>query len=206
MPWLFLLLAYLVGAIPTSYIGGRLVRGIDLRAHGSGNLGATNTFRVLGWKAALPVLIVDVAKGWFPAAWFVHWDGSPAAAWALAYGAAAVLGHVFSPYVAFKGGKGVATSSGMLLALAPFAVLVGLVVWLVVVFATRIVSLASLAAAAVVPVVVYFVYGVGPIFGLCIAVAVFIVFAHRANVGRLLRGEENRFSRNGERKEGEAGG
>ena len=202
MSWLLLVVAYLIGAIPSSYVGGRLVRGIDLRRFGSGNLGATNAFRVLGWKVALPVVIFDILKGWFPTFFFPLWDGvAPAASgalgggWAYAYGCAAILGHAFSPYVAFKGGKGVATSSGMLIALAPWALLAGFLTWLTLVFTTRIVSLSSVAAALVVPVVVAFVYGIGPVFWVCVGVAAFVVFAHRSNLKRLARGEEARFGR-----------
>ena len=111
MTWLLLAAAYLTGAFPTSYVVGRM-RGIDLRQHGSGNLGATNAYRVLGWRAAIPIFIVDIAKGWFPTFAFPLWDGSPQWEWALAYGAAAILGHVFPVYVRFRGGKGVATSAG----------------------------------------------------------------------------------------------
>lgn len=195
MNWALLVLSYLIGAIPSSYIGARVVRGIDLRAHGSGNLGATNAFRVLGWKVALPVLLFDIFKGFFPTFFFPGWDGVDAAGWAFAYGCAAIVGHVFSPYVAFRGGKGVATSAGMLLALAPAALLAGLGTWIAMVWITRIVSLSSIVAATVVPVVVVFVYGIGPVFWICMAVALFVVFAHRSNLRRLARGEEPRFGR-----------
>lgn len=194
MTWLLLLAAYLFGATPTSYLVGRMVRGIDLREHGSGNLGATNAFRVLGWRAAVPVMLVDVAKGWFPTVWFAVWDGAPAE-WALAYGAAAILGHVFSPYVGFRGGKGVATSAGVFLALAPWAVLIGFIVWGVTVTLTRIVSAASLLAALVLPLAV-FATNEPPIeLGLAVALSAFVIYAHRANIRRLLRGEETRFGR-----------
>lgn len=195
MTWVLLLAAYLVGATPTSYLAGRMLRGIDLREHGSGNLGATNAFRVLGWKGALPPLIVDVLKGWIPTAFFAGWDGAVAAEWALAYGAAAILGHVYSVYVRFRGGKGVATSAGVLVALAPWAVLVGFLVWAGLVFTLRIVSVASMAAAISVPVVVYLTEGAGPILWLVVALAAFVLFAHRSNIARLLRGEEHRFTR-----------
>lgn len=194
MSGLLLLAAYLLGATPTSYIAGR-IRGIDLRRHGSGNLGATNAFRVLGWKAATPIFIIDIAKGWFPAAFFPLWDASPRAEWALAYGAAAILGHVFSVFVRFKGGKGVATSAGVFLALAPYAVLAGLVVWAVIVYATGYVSLASIAAAALLPPLVFGLRGASPVFWVSLALALFVVYAHRANIRRLLRGEEHRFRR-----------
>lgn len=195
MTWLFLLAAYLLGATPTSYLMGRLVRGIDLREHGSGNLGATNAFRVLGWKAALPVMFVDVAKGWFPTIFFPRWDGAPALEWALAYGAAAIVGHVFSAYVGFRGGKGVATSAGVFLALAPWAVLIGFIVWGITVTLTRIVSLASILAALVLPVAV-FVTNEPPFeVGLSLALTAFVIYAHRANIRRLMAGEEARFGR-----------
>ncbi|HUE76575.1 MAG TPA: glycerol-3-phosphate 1-O-acyltransferase PlsY [Longimicrobiales bacterium] len=193
MTWLLVLAAYLIGATPTSYLVGRMVRGIDLREHGSGNLGATNAFRVLGWRAAVPVMLVDVAKGWAPTVLFPQWDGVPVAEWALAYGAAAILGHVFSLYVGFRGGKGVATSAGVFLALAPWAVLIGFIVWGVTVTLTRIVSLASLLAAVVLPVAV-FVTNEPPIeLGLAVGLSAFVIYAHRTNIQRLLRGEESRF-------------
>ncbi|HUF12228.1 MAG TPA: glycerol-3-phosphate 1-O-acyltransferase PlsY [Longimicrobiales bacterium] len=200
LPWVLLAASYLLGAIPSSHIGGLLLRGLDLRRHGSGNLGATNAFRVLGWKVALPVLLFDIFKGWFPTFAFPMWDRvAPAAwaggGWAFAYGCAAIVGHVFSPYVAFKGGKGVATSSGMLLALAPWGLLAGFLTWITLVWSTRIVSLSSVIAAAVVPLVVALVYGVGAVFWLCVGVALFVVFAHRSNLKRLARGEEARFGR-----------
>ncbi len=191
---LLILAAYLTGAIPTSFIVGR-IRGIDLRTHGSGNLGATNVFRVLGWRAAVPVFIVDIFKGWFPTFCFPLWDRADITLLALAYGAAAIVGHVFSIYVRFKGGKGVATSAGVLLALAPLAVLVGLVVWSTLVFTTGFVSVGSIVAAVLLPFVVLAQQGTSPVFGLSLGLAAFVVFAHRSNIKRLLRGEEPSFRR-----------
>lgn len=197
MIWAFLLLAYLVGATPTSYLAGRLVYGIDLRERGSGNLGATNVFRVLGWRAAVPVGLVDVAKGAVPVALFPRWDQTAAPEWALAYGAAAIVGHVFSVYVRFKGGKGVATSAGVFAALAPWATLAALGAWVVVVTLTRIVSLGSLVAAVTLPVAVYLTGEPMLELWLAIGLALFVIYAHRSNIGRLLRGEENRFGEKG---------
>ena len=190
---LLLLAAYLIGAFPSSYVVGRVVRGIDLREHGSGNLGATNVFRVLGWRAATPVFILDIAKGWFPTFFFVRWDGHPDTRWALAYGAAAIIGHVFSIYVRFKGGKGVATGTGVFFALAPIAILIGMLLWGVLLFATRTVSLASIVSAASLPVSVLLLHGVTAVFWLALAVSVFVIYAHRSNIRRLLRGEEASF-------------
>jgi acyl phosphate:glycerol-3-phosphate acyltransferase len=192
--WLLLPAAYLLGAVPTSWIVGRLVRGIDLREHGSGNLGATNAFRVLGWKAATPIFLLDIAKGWFPTMAFPAWAGT-APGWALAYGGAAVTGHVFSVFVGFRGGKGVATGAGVFLALTPAAVLIALVVWATLAFATGYVSLGSVVAAALLPALVLVFRGVDAVLWLAVALATFVIWAHRANVRRLLRGEEHRFGR-----------
>ena len=195
-PFVLLGLAYGAGATPTSFWLAKAVYGVDLRTVGSGNLGGTNTFRVLGWKAALPVILIDIGKGWLPVWYFpqIQPSASPST-WALAYAGAAVMGHVFSFWVGFKGGKGIATSAGALLGLAPVAVVICLGVWLGVVSVTRIVSLASLSAALALPGVVYFlpdrdgssmVWFAG-------AISVFVVWSHRSNIGRLVRGEEGSF-------------
>ena len=199
MTWALLVLAYLLGATPTSYIVGRVVHGIDLRKHGSGNLGATNAFRVLGWRAAAPVMGADIVKGWIPAVYFPTIDGADPLGWALAYGAAAITGHVFSVYVRFKGGKGVATSAGVFLALAPWAVLIAGIVWGVVLVLTRIVSLASMVAAVVLPVAVFATNEPRTELWLSVGLSLFVLYAHRSNIRRLVRGEESRFSRSTEK-------
>ena len=197
-PFVLLALAYGVGATPTSHWLARAVYGVDLRTQGSGNLGGTNAFRVLGWKAALPVMLVDIGKGWFPVWYFPQIQPSTSpSTWALAYGGASVLGHVLSFWVGFKGGKGIVTSGGVLLALAPVAVAVCLGVWLSVVSVTRIVSVASLSAALTLPVVVYLLPGRegNTMVWFSGALSVFVVWSHRSNIQRLLRGEENSFRR-----------
>ena len=196
MTYLLLALSYLLGAIPTSYWVGKAFHGIDLRQHGSGNLGATNAFRVLGWKWAVPVIVVDVLKGFVPVQLFPAWAGG-SFGWTLAFGAAAILGHMFSVWVGFRGGKGVATSAGVFLSLAPWACLGALLVWLVLTFATRIVAVGSIAAALALPVLVALVpHRGGPgLTGFTVALALAVIWAHRANVRRLLRGEEHRFGR-----------
>jgi glycerol-3-phosphate acyltransferase PlsY len=199
MTWALLVAGYLLGSIPSSYLAGRLARGIDLREHGSGNLGATNTFRVLGARVAAPVMLFDVLKGFFPAAYFPLWDGSPRWHWTLAYGAAAILGHAFSVYMRFRGGKGVATAAGVFLALAPFAVLAAFAVWLGVLRLSRMVSLSSMAAALALVGVLAFTATRVEVLALGLAVAAFVIVAHRANIGRILRGEEYRFGRPGDR-------
>ncbi|MGH7575532.1 MAG: glycerol-3-phosphate 1-O-acyltransferase PlsY [Longimicrobiales bacterium] len=195
MTWVLLIASYLLGAIPASYIGGRLARGIDLREHGSRNLGATNAFRVLGWKVAAPIFAFDTFKGWFPAFAFPRWDGVATPDWALAYGAAALIGHMFSIYVRFRGGKGVATGAGVFLALAPLAVLIDIAVWGGIVYITRYVSVASVLAAALLPWLVLAFGGSRAVFWLSVAVAVLVILAHRANLRRLVRGDEHRLGR-----------
>lgn len=193
---LLLLLSYVVGAIPTSFWVGKGLHGIDLRQHGSGNLGATNAFRVLGWKSAAPVVLLDVAKGYLPVALFPALVGA-GPRWAMAFGAAAIVGHMFSFWVGFRGGKGIATSAGVFLALAPWAVLGGALVWTAVTFPTGYVSLGSIAAAAMLPFLVALTPHVGgaDLVAFSAALALFVIWAHRSNVRRLLRGEENRFGR-----------
>jgi glycerol-3-phosphate acyltransferase PlsY len=207
-PWLLLLLAYLVGAIPTSYWVGRGLYGVDLRREGSGNLGATNTLRVLGWKAALPVVIFDIFKGFAPV-WFFPallapgdaarlsgaLEGSGLLAFTLGCGAAAIAGHVFSVFVRFRGGKGVATSAGVFLGLAPVAVGIALLLFIGLVAGTRIVSLGSIAAALSLPPLIWFTPHTGGriLFAFSLVLCAFILWAHRSNIGRLIRGEENRF-------------
>lgn len=185
--------AYLLGATPTSYVAGRLARGIDLREHGSKNLGATNVYRVLGWRWAIPVGLIDVLKGAVPVTLFGRWAaGAPG--FPVFLGLAAVLGHIFSPYVGFKGGKGVATAAGMFLALAPIAVLLALPVWGLCLWATGYVSLSSIVVAVLFPVLVRLTTGgAAPPFIASIGLAALIVYSHRGNIRRLLAGTENRF-------------
>lgn len=200
-PFLFLLAAYLLGAVPTSLWVGRGLHGVDLRKEGSGNLGATNTFRVLGWRAALPVVAFDVFKGWLPVAAFPGWAAVNSLGWTLAFGGAAILGHVFPVWAGFKGGKGVATSGGVFLGLAPLGALISAVVFFALAFGTRIVSVASMAAALVLPVAVALTPhqgGTGTVVFSAV-LALFVIWAHRTNIGRLLRGEENRFGPSAER-------
>ncbi|CAN5605641.1 glycerol-3-phosphate 1-O-acyltransferase PlsY [soil metagenome] len=187
--------AYFIGAFPTSYLVARAARGIDLRQHGIGNLGATNAFRVLDWRAAAPIFIIDIAKGFLPVFLFPRVDGTGLLAWTLAYGAAAIIGHGFSIYVGFRGGKGVATGAGVFLALAPAAVLIDLVIWAVLVYATGYVSLGSVVAAALLPILVALTGAALPVLALSMARALFVVVAHRANIRRLRHGGEHRFGR-----------
>jgi len=194
---LWILASYLLGATPTSYIAGRLGRGIDLREHGSRNLGATNVYRILGWAYAIPVALIDVAKGAIPVALCGRWANGPA--WLpVTLGGAAVVGHMFSPYVRFRGGKGVATAAGVFTALAPLAFAIALPVWGLCLWITGFVSLSSIVAALTFPVWVRLTTGAGPTFWASVVLALLIVFAHHANIARLLAGTENRFRTRGQ--------
>ena len=193
IPWLFA--AYLVGSIPASYLAARWFGGIDLREHGSRNLGATNLYRTLGWKFAIPVGLFDVAKGAMPTLLFASRAGDHPFLPSLC-GLAAVVGHTLSPFVGFKGGKGVATAAGMLLALTPAAVGVAAVVWLVLVRLTGYVSVGSIAAAAAFPVADWTLQPgrrTPTDLGLDCLLAAFIIWKHRDNITRLVAGTENRF-------------
>lgn len=185
--------SYLLGAIPTSYLVCRLARGIDLRQTGSKNLGATNLYRVMGWGYAIPVALFDMFKGWFPVA--VLGPAVSAHEWVpLAAGVTAVLGHMFSPFVRFRGGKGVATGAGVLLALAPLAILASLVIWAVTLKVTGYVSLGSILAAALFPLMAELLHPERPsILWIEVGLALLIIWMHRANIRRLVSGTENRF-------------
>jgi len=198
-----LVISYLVGAVPTAILAGRILRGIDLREHGSRNAGATNAWRILGWKAGVAVLAVDLGKGAVAAALIPQLPiGSlsldPGNV-AVLCGLCAVIGHVFPVYVGFRGGKGVATAAGMLLAAAPLPVGMAMGVFAVAVLASGFVSLGSLLGSLCVPVAIVLLnrFGGGHypplLLGLTGLLVAFIVFTHRRNIVRLLRGKEPPF-------------
>ncbi len=195
------LAAFLVGAFPTSYLAGRLLQGIDLREHGSGNLGASNVYRVMGAGPAALVLAVDIFKGFAPVFWLPFSTGQiDLIVLKVVLGFAAVAGHVFSPFVGFRGGKGVATGAGVVLAICPLAMLLCLAVWLAFLALFRIVSIASIAAAVSLPVFVNFTLehsgaGFTTIQVFSIALAAVVFFTHRSNIKRLITGEEKRLTR-----------
>lgn len=196
-----LVVAYLLGGVPWALIIGKRFYGIDVRSHGSGNLGATNVFRALGAKPAIATLLLDAAKGAAAvglAAWFVSAAtyGGTARTWAM-IGAtmAAMLGHSYSPYIGFRGGKGVATAAGAVLVLTPQPWAVLLAVFLVVFFATRIVSLGSIVIALGYPVMCFVFYpGDWTIIGFSCVAACLVVWRHRANIVRIWRHEESKIA------------
>jgi glycerol-3-phosphate acyltransferase PlsY len=201
-PALGLPIAYLAGSIPSAYLAGRLLKGIDLRTVGSGNLGATNVYRALGFKAALAVFLVDFAKGAVPTYCLPRLLGDlrPGSEvfiwWSLAFGAMTILGHAKPIFLLWRGGgKGVATGAGIFLALAAGPMLTALAVFGFVLWASGYVSLSSLMASAVLPVFVFLDQGATPVFYSSVAIAAFVFWTHRANIERLKNGTEHRFSR-----------
>lgn len=234
--WLCPIIAFLLGSIPFGLFIAR-ANGIDIRCHGSGNIGATNVLRVVGKKYGITCLILDALKGFIPVVIALNLvqiegrrvgipvpfldgfagDPLPAARQTLGQSIhvltalAAILGHNYSPWVGFKGGKGIATSAGVLLALMPFAVVLLLGVWLLTFAATRYVSVASIVAAVALPVLTHVgarvhkgpdglsLWEAGtwnkPLFVFSVVIAVLAVWKHRANIQRLINGTENRFER-----------
>jgi glycerol-3-phosphate acyltransferase PlsY len=184
-----LLLAYVVGSIPFGLVVGKVFYGVDVREHGSGNVGTTNVFRVLGKKAGIAVMISDILKGYIPAAIaaavFDPWL-------AICIAAAPVLGHIYSIFLKGKGGKGIATGAGVVLALVPVAFAIIFATWLILIVTTRYVSVASLVAALLVPVLTIAFGEPLPYEIAGVLVAILVWWAHRDNIRRLLAGRENR--------------
>ncbi len=192
---LLIALAYLVGAIPTSYLAAKLGAGVDLRRRGSKNLGATNLYRVLGWKYAVPVALFDVAKGFVPVVFAAPQAGE--AHWVpIAVGGGAILGHIFPVYLKFAGGKGVATAAGVVLAIAPTAMVIAMLVWGVLLLGTGFMSVASMGGALAFPIAVWVLTPTNTTLVLAgVIISGFIVLTHRSNIRRLLAGKESRFGR-----------
>jgi len=189
--------AFLLGSIPTGYLAGR-ARGVDLRQHGSGNIGATNAMRILGKPLGVFVFLIDALKG-AAAVWLaVRLTPASAGAWpGILAAVGAIAGHNFTPWLGFKGGKGIATSTGALLALMPLAVLAIAGVWFLLFRLTRYVSVASMSAAAALPVVIALLWhfdlgGNGPLFGFAVVISVLAIWRHRSNIARLRAGTESR--------------
>jgi acyl phosphate:glycerol-3-phosphate acyltransferase len=190
MEALLVIFSYLLGSVPSGLIIGKL-SGLDVRKAGSGNIGATNVARLLGKTGGLLTLVGDTAKGFIPVL-VVQQMGFSHPVTALV-GVAAFLGHLYPIFLKFKGGKGVATSFGVLLGLAPLATMILLVVFAAVAFTTRIVSLSSMVTAVAAPLVLWLFY-YSPTYVIVTAfMAVMIVFRHYANIQRLLNGSEPRF-------------
>lgn len=193
----FIFLAYLLGSIPFAFIISRAVKGIDIRQHGSGNSGATNVFRVVGKKWGILVFLLDACKGYLAVTLPILFIGprvSPSLF--VLFGILAILGHTFSFWLKFKGGKGVATSLGVFLGLCFQPTLFAFAVWNAVFFSTRILSLASLSAALSLPLFLILTYRADPLFPYLLPVSIllagFIFYTHRQNIQRLRKGEEKK--------------
>lgn len=207
-----LVLSYLVGAIPSSIWVGKIIRGIDIRDYGSGNPGTTNTFRILGWKVGIIVGLIDLLKG-FTATFFIsqlvftlgstippifNWE--PESMSRILAGLAAVLGHLYPVYARFQGGKGVLTAAGVLLAIEPISVLFVALIFVLVLFPSHYVSLASMTASFSYPLILialrrfwdWPIDGSTVVFGILLAIG--IILKHHSNIRRLLKGNENRIS------------
>ena len=193
-PLLYVLAAFFLGSLPFGHWLA-LVRGVDVRKQGSGNTGATNVGRVLGKKWGVFVFLLDLGKGWL-AVVLARDSGNLSDTWCLAVGVSAVLGHVFSPWLGFRGGKGVATSAGILIGLAPWVALGVALIWLLAFQISRTVSIASLSAATVFPVFVFWLAPAQGVFlWISIAMSVLVWLRHRDNLRRLLAGTENSFGK-----------
>lgn len=207
------ILSYLVGSIPTAIIVARAKKGIDIRQHGSGNAGGTNVIRVLGWKTGVFVIVCDMAKGLFatmvvsrlmfvlPFASVPPFDDFTVVQ--IIAGCVAMLGHIWTLFAGFKGGKGIATAGGMLIGIAPIEVAVSLGVFLVVFLISHYVSLGSLSAATSFPLTMFLrenvfmvdIQGYNTLIWFSVGIALLIIYTHRSNIQRLLRGTENRIQR-----------
>lgn len=193
---------YLLGSVPTAVWFGKAFHGVDVRRHGSGNAGATNVIRVLGWKTGVPVMIIDVGKGWLaaslPSIFNLAGNGTDLLiALKIITGLAAIIGHIYPVFAGFRGGKGVGSTFGVLLAIHPLLTLSCLGVFLLVLFISGYVSVSSMSAGIAFPVLLLLLFDttsvVFKIFSVFVAIA--LVFTHRANIRRLIKGEESKFLR-----------
>ena len=180
------LIGYLSGSIPSGYLIVKWKKNMDIRTLGSGNIGATNVYRVLGMKWAIVVFIFDMLKGALPVALFKYFT-TPSATLILSF--SPFIGHCYTPWLGFKGGKGVATSAGILLVLAPISLVISLGIWIVTVMLFHISSLGSLLAAISLPLATYFLYD-RDLFIFTLLLSIWVILRHRENIKRLLAGEE----------------
>lgn len=206
-------LSYLIGSIPTSIIVAKRVRGIDIRQHGSGNAGGTNVFRVLGWRAGVFVILMDIGKGLaatmlvarlmygpIPFENLTPFDDFTVVQ--IIAGCAAILGHIWTVFAGFRGGKGIATAGGMLIGVAPVEVAVSFGVFLIVFLVTQYVSLGSLSAAVTFPLSMFLrenvfmvsVPGYSTLIFFSIGISLLVIYTHRSNIARLFKGTENRIT------------
>ncbi|MBN2423618.1 MAG: glycerol-3-phosphate 1-O-acyltransferase PlsY [Calditrichaceae bacterium] len=199
---LVILTGYLFGSIPTAIIAGKLLKGIDIREYGSGNAGATNVFRVLGWRAGVGVLLIDMLKGFIPVFWLtlLIYQGEWLVYYQIASAAAAIAGHIWTVFAGFRGGKGVGTSAGVFLALAPMPLGIALACFIIIVALTKYVSLGSILSALIFLLVmlaqrfIFEQYVPDVLIIMALLIVILIWYAHRENIKRLLKGNENKLS------------
>lgn len=192
--FILVLIGYLLGSIPFGYLYSRWIRGVNIRDRGSGNIGATNIIRNFGWIPGTIVLLLDALKGAIPAglSYYSQFPGEQTLA--LCVGGIAILGHIYPVYLGFEGGKGVATSAGVFLTLAPIETIGALLVFLLAVSLTRFMSVGSLLGAVTLPTIGFIRSGLeSPLAWAATLLAIMIFWQHRENIRRLIRGEENRF-------------
>ena len=192
-----LILAYLIGSIPTAYIFGRIIKGIDIRNFGSGNVGATNVYRLIGKMPAFIVLFIDALKGFapvllFPAIFNIDKNLLNPELTSILIGVACISGHVWTVFLKFKGGKGVATTSGVMLAIAPKVFLIALIVWVIIFLLFRYVSLASITAAISLPIASLVMNKAFPLVLFSITICFIGTYKHKSNISRLLKGKEKK--------------
>ncbi|MDA0987364.1 MAG: glycerol-3-phosphate 1-O-acyltransferase PlsY [Bacteroidetes bacterium] len=200
-------LSYLIGSIPTSIILSKFFAGIDIREHGSGNAGGTNVFRVLGWKFGLVVMVVDILKGTAATLYISQFQffGLPNIEIfqiKILCGVSAILGHVWTIFAKFRGGKGVATGIGMMIALSPIDITMAILVFILIIKITKYVSLGSMIGISIVPISIFIrknllnhsIEGFNFLIWTTIAMSLFIIFTHRSNIKRLMNGNENKIS------------
>jgi glycerol-3-phosphate acyltransferase PlsY len=221
---LVVLLSYVVGSIPTAVMLSKWRHGFDIRTKGSGNAGGTNVFRVLGWKSGVFVMVIDALKGvtattliarlfWDPSLPFYNqtpFDDFTVVQ--LICGAAAMIGHVWTVFAGFRGGKGIATGAGMLLGVAPTEFLVSIIIFAVVLYASRYVSLGSIAAAVAFPLSLVVRYNIfmdqipsyHTLIYFSIGVALFLIYSHRTNIRRLIAGTESKITRSSGKQSAES--
>lgn len=194
MTHFFLLLAYFIGAIPSSVWIGKSFYNIDVREHGSGNAGATNTFRIIGKKAGSIVLFIDIFKAWSATSILSYLASNQTIEYMLALGLVAVLGHIFPIYIGFRGGKGIASLLGVIIAIHPLASLFSIGIFILTLLITRIVSLSSIASATTFPFLVYFYFKDtnSTLIVFSIMVCVLVLFTHKKNIERIFKKEESK--------------
>lgn len=190
---LLIIATYFIGSIPFAYIIVKLVKKIDIRTVGSGNAGATNAARVLGKWGFISVFLLDALKGFLPVFISLHYYGQTMIT--LIVAAVVVLGHTYTVFLGFKGGKGVATGAGVFLALAPAEIGIGLVVFIIVFLATKMVSAGSILASITLLIAVCLMSNWFALKVLTAVIVFFVIFKHRANIVRIIKGEENKFTR-----------